>query len=239
MAAGEHPAGTASGHAFDLATAVAGGPEHWTAEVDPGWTVAGRPNGGYLLALATRAALETAGQPHPLAVSAHFLAPSDLGPAELEVRRLRAGRSLSTVRVTLVQEGAARLEALVTAGRIDRDADPGWRRSGGPDGAGLAGLHRPRPALAGRLVRRGGRGLGLGRPPGRPVPSVRRRPPRRPGRRRPAAVVTGLDRLDGPATAPRLARRRMGRARRRPAPGALAAIDPRPVNPTGRPTTRP
>jgi hypothetical protein len=122
------------GNSFDLATAVAGGPEHWTAEVDPGWTVAGRPNGGYLLALATRAALETAGQPHPLAVSAHFLAPSDLGPAELEVRRLRAGRSLSTVRVTLVQEGAARLEALVTAGRIDRDADPGWRRSGGPDG---------------------------------------------------------------------------------------------------------
>ena len=122
------------GHSFDLATAVAGGPEHWTAQVDPGWTVAGRPNGGYLLALATRAALEAAGQPHPLAVSAHFLAPSDLGPAELEVRRLRAGRNLSTARVTLVQEGAARLEALVTAGRIDPDADPGWRRSAGPDG---------------------------------------------------------------------------------------------------------
>ena len=128
------PAETATGHSFDLATAVRGGPERWTAEIDPGWTVAGRPNGGYLLALATRAALEAAGQPHPLAVSAHFLAPSDLGPAELEVRRLRAGRSLSTARVTLVQEGAARLEALVTAGRMDPDADPGWRRAAGPDG---------------------------------------------------------------------------------------------------------
>ena len=122
------------GHSFDLATAVAGGPERWRARVDEGWTVAGRPNGGYLLALATRAALEAVGQPHPLAVSAHFLTPSDPGPAELEVRRLRAGRSLSTARVTLVQEGIARLEALVTAGRIDPAAAPGWRRGNGPAG---------------------------------------------------------------------------------------------------------
>ena len=152
MAAGGHPAGTAGGHAFDLATAVRGGPEHWSAEVDPGWTVAGRPNGGYLLALATRAALEAAGQPHPLAVSAHFLSPADPGPAELEVRRLRGGRSLSTARVTLVQGGQARLEALVTAGRIDPEAAPGWRRATGP--AGLAPVEAclpARPELPGGL----------------------------------------------------------------------------------------
>jgi acyl-CoA thioesterase len=137
MVAGGHrevdrAAGTAGGHSFDLATAVAGGPERWTAEVDPGWTVADRPNGGYLLALATRAALAAAGQPHPLAVSAHFLSPAGPGPAELETRRLRAGRRLSTARVTLVQEGEARLEALVTAGRIDPETAPGWRRATGP-----------------------------------------------------------------------------------------------------------
>jgi acyl-CoA thioesterase len=134
MAAGEHPAGTASGHAFDLATAVRGGPERWSAEVDPGWAVAGRPNGGYLLALATRAAMEAAGQPHPLAVSAHFLSPADPGPAELEVGRLRTGRRLSTTRVTMVQDGQPRLEALVTAGRIDPGAAPGWQRETGPAG---------------------------------------------------------------------------------------------------------
>ena len=136
MAGDGHRAGTASGSAFDLATAVRGGPERWAAEVDAGWTIAGRPNGGYLLALVARAGVEAAGQPHPLAVSAHFLAPADPGPAELEVRRLRAGRSLSTARVTLLQEGRARLEALVTAGRIDPEAAPGWQRAGGP--AGLA-----------------------------------------------------------------------------------------------------
>jgi acyl-CoA thioesterase len=120
------------GHSFDLATAVAGGPGRWTAEIDPEWTVAGRPNGGYLLALAARAALEAAGQPHPLAVSAHFLAPADLGPAELEVARLRAGRTLATTSVTLVQGGGARMAALVTAGRLDPDARPGWQRDGDP-----------------------------------------------------------------------------------------------------------
>jgi acyl-CoA thioesterase len=134
MAAESHPARRADQNAFDLATAVRGGPERFTAEVDAGWTVAGRPNGGYLLALVTRAALEAVGQPHPLAVSAHFLAPAEPGAAELEARRLRAGERLSTGRVTLVQEGRARLEALVTAGRIDPDAAPGWRRAGGPAG---------------------------------------------------------------------------------------------------------
>jgi Thioesterase-like superfamily len=129
-------AGTARGYAFDLATAVRGGPERWVGEVDPGWTVADRPNGGYLLALATRAGLEAVPQPHPLAVSAHFLSPPALGPAELEVRRLRTGGNLSTVRVTLVQEATPRLEALVTAGSLDSGAAAGWRRENGPAGLG-------------------------------------------------------------------------------------------------------
>ena len=65
MAGDGRRAGTASGSAFDLATGVRGGPERWAAEVDPGWTVAGRPNGGYLLALVTRAALEVDGPARP------------------------------------------------------------------------------------------------------------------------------------------------------------------------------
>jgi acyl-CoA thioesterase len=134
--------GRVGGNGFDLATTVEGGPEVWTARVDPGWSVAGRPNGGYLLALAARAAVEAAGQPHPLAVSGHFLSPADPGPAELEVRRLRAGRTLSTAGVTLVQGDVSRLAALVTAGRIDPGAAPGWRRASGP-----AGLPPPEDCL--------------------------------------------------------------------------------------------
>jgi hypothetical protein len=132
--AGDGRAGSDGGHSFDRATAVRGGPERWAAEVDAGWTVAGRPNGGYLLALVGRAGLEAVGQPHPLAVSAHFLSPAEPGGAELETRRLRAGRRLSTARVTLLQAGQARMEALVTAGRMDAEAEPGWRRADGPVG---------------------------------------------------------------------------------------------------------
>jgi acyl-CoA thioesterase len=132
MAGDGQRAGTAKAYGFDLATGVRGGPERWGVEVDPGWTVAGRPNGGYLLALVARAAMGAVDQPHPLAVSGHFLAPADPGPGEVEVRRLRTGRSLSTARATLIQEGQARLEALVTAGRIDPEAAAGWRRASGP-----------------------------------------------------------------------------------------------------------
>jgi Thioesterase-like superfamily len=131
MAQGQ-PAPTTPGHEFDLATAVRGGPRAWTAQVDPGWTVGDRPNGGYLLALATRAALGAVEHPHPLAVSAHFLAPPATGPADLEVATLRAGRSLSTARVTLAQDGRPLLEALVSAGRLQPDGPPDWQRAAGP-----------------------------------------------------------------------------------------------------------
>ena len=143
-------------HAFDLATSVtAVGGGAWKATVDPGWTVGGRPNGGYLLALAARAALDPAGEagaaghPDPLAVSAHFLAPPAAGAAELLVAPLRAGRSLSTLRVSLSQEDRHCLEALVTAGRLD-GVEPAWRASGPPE------LPPPEACVRGRSELPGG-----------------------------------------------------------------------------------
>lgn len=102
------------------------------AAVDPGWTIGGRPNGGYLLALATRAALEVARQPHPLAVSAQFVAPPSPGHAALETEVLRSGRSVDSLRATLLQEGRPRLEALVSAGRLERGEQPVWAAAAGP-----------------------------------------------------------------------------------------------------------
>jgi acyl-CoA thioesterase len=117
---------------FDLATAVVPTGDGFTAAVDPGWTIGSRPNGGYLLAMATRAALTVAGQPHPLAVSAHFVAPPSPGPADLEVRLLRSGRSVANARVTLLQEGQPRLEALVSGGRLEPDDRPDWTADAEP-----------------------------------------------------------------------------------------------------------
>src|SRR6266511_2287326 len=101
---------------FDVATAVVPAGDGFTASVDPGWTIGSRPNGGYLLALATRAAPPVTGQPHPLAVGAQLVAPPSLGLADLEVQLLRSGRSVANERVILVQEGQQRLEELVSAG---------------------------------------------------------------------------------------------------------------------------
>jgi acyl-CoA thioesterase len=124
----------AASYDFDLATAVAAADGRgYGATVDGGWTIGGRPNGGYLLAIATRAALAEAAHPDPLAVSAHFLSPPAPGPATVAVERLRAGRSVSVLRATLGQGGAARLEALVTAGQLDGAAEPLWRAGGAPE----------------------------------------------------------------------------------------------------------
>jgi len=153
-----HPPASQTPHAFDLATSVtAAGDGAWSATVDPGWTIGGRPNGGYLLALAARAALappEPAGageaiHPDPLAVSGHFLAPPSPGPAELLVAPLRTGRSVSTLRVSLAQDGRRCLETLVTAGRLD-GAEPTWQASGPPD------LPPPEACVRGRSELPGG-----------------------------------------------------------------------------------
>jgi acyl-CoA thioesterase len=139
-------------HAFDLATAVRGGPGSWTATIDPGWTIVDRPNGGYLLALATRAALGAVDHPHPLAVTGQFLAPPVVGPAELEVVPLRAGRSLSTARVTLAQHGRPLLVALVGAGELDVGGAPEWQRAAGPPALPpVEQCVRSRPEVPGRI----------------------------------------------------------------------------------------
>ena len=117
---------------FDLATAVLPTAEGFSATIDPGWTIGSWPNGGYLMALATRAALMVTGQPHPLAVSSHFMAAPSTGPAELEVRPLRSGRTVSSARVTLLQQGHPCLEVLVSSGWLQPGDEPAWRADSRP-----------------------------------------------------------------------------------------------------------
>jgi acyl-CoA thioesterase len=113
--------------AFDDATAVIPlGPGRYAADLHPEWSVAGRSNGGYLLALATRAALATAaGHPHPMAVTGSFAASAPAGPVGIDVEVLREGRSTSVSRVRVRAEGdpadpatATYLEVLVTSGEL-------------------------------------------------------------------------------------------------------------------------
>ncbi len=123
---------------FDRATAVIvrhaddeGGAVH-DVEIDPGWTIGDKPNGGYLLATIARAAIEATAavegpdHPHALSAVASYVGPPTLGPAEVHSEVLRRGRGMSQVRARLVQDGATRVEATFTLGRLRADAEPWW-----------------------------------------------------------------------------------------------------------------
>jgi len=121
---------------FDSVTAVTSdGSGRLCATIDPQWSIAGRTNGGYVLALMGRAAVEAvavdreaAGRPplpHPIAASATYLSPVPVGPVLLDVAVLRAGRTQTATRVTLTTpDGEVRAEALVTCAALARDGEP-------------------------------------------------------------------------------------------------------------------
>ena len=101
-------------------------------ELDPTWAVGDRPHGGYLLSSVVARALDDT-HPHPMAVSAHYLSSPVAGPADLDVERLRTGRRVASSRVRLSQDATIRVEALVTSGRYDADAEPFWVAGGPPE----------------------------------------------------------------------------------------------------------
>ncbi len=86
-------------------TAVRRSGDHFDAEVVPGWDVAGNANGGYLMAIAARA-MAAVSKPHPVALTAHYLAPAKPGPVTVRPRVVKEGRRFSTVSASL--EGAER-----------------------------------------------------------------------------------------------------------------------------------
>ncbi|SOD74524.1 thioesterase superfamily protein [Jatrophihabitans sp. GAS493] len=114
---------------FSLVSSIAANPltaHQFRAEVDPEWTIGGKPNGGYLLAMMGRAAAAVGQHQHVIAASAHYLSSPDPGPVNLEAEVLRGGRSASQVRVRMEQEGRPRVEALFTTGTLDVDTKPFW-----------------------------------------------------------------------------------------------------------------
>lgn len=106
--------------AFDKATAVhpREGGGVFDVDLDLGWSIGGKPNGGYLLAILGRAATTTADRRHPLAISGHFLRSPDGGPAEVRVDIVKTGRTVSTLRSTLWQHDRPCLDSLITVGEL-------------------------------------------------------------------------------------------------------------------------
>jgi acyl-CoA thioesterase len=144
------------GSEFDTDTAVVRLAEGaYSATVTDRWNIGTVPNGGYTMAIAMRALLDTVGRSDPLSVTGHFLRPAEPGPAELEVEVVRAGRSASTAVVSMSQGGSERLRVLGSATELDDDAP---RSEAGPvhHGAGPPDLPPPEDCLRGDGVLPGG-----------------------------------------------------------------------------------
>lgn len=103
-----------------------GGPAQFAATVDPLWTIAGKPNGGYLLAVLGRAASAVSAHEHVIAASAHYIRSPEPGPVAVEVEILRAGRSASQLRTRMLQDGRSCVEALLTTSRLQPDLAAHW-----------------------------------------------------------------------------------------------------------------
>jgi acyl-CoA thioesterase len=110
---------------FDQATAVRRIDEgRYSAVLDADYGFEHALNGGYLMAVLTRAALEAADRPHPISTSTNFLRVARPGPAEVHVESRKSGRTADVARVTLVQEDLPIVEALITGGTLDGGAEP-------------------------------------------------------------------------------------------------------------------
>jgi Thioesterase-like superfamily len=107
-------------------------PGCFDAFVDKEWTIGGKPNGGYLLAMLGRAAIATGPHQHVIAASATYLRPPDPGAVVIEAEVLRAGRSASQVRARLLQDDRPCVEALLTTSELSADTSPYWT-AGLPD----------------------------------------------------------------------------------------------------------
>src|SRR3990167_3208049 len=109
-----------------------------TATLSRDWEIWG-PNGGYVAAIALRAAGSLAPEGHrPASFSCQYLSAGAFGPAQAQVRVLKAGRSAVCLAVELSQAGKTFLAAQVWT--TNRDGGPAVAAAPCPDAPPAAAL---------------------------------------------------------------------------------------------------
>jgi acyl-CoA thioesterase-2 len=88
------------------------GPRGYRAQVHDDWEIWG-PEGGYVAAIALRAAGQASPFARPASFYCHYLAVAEFAPVDLVVTPLRSGRTVLSQRVEMTQEGRPILEAMV------------------------------------------------------------------------------------------------------------------------------
>jgi hypothetical protein len=129
---------------FDAATTLRPRADGSTFDLDihPLWTVGDKPNGGFLLALLGRAAVQVIGADTEAAwdvqsATVTYLAAPALEAAEIRITVLRRGRTASHVRAILVQSERTMVDAVLVLGALAPGAAPRYDD--------LVPLHIPAP----------------------------------------------------------------------------------------------
>lgn len=97
---------------LEATTALAGEDGTYSAVLSGDWEIWG-PNGGYLAAIALRAAGRVAEIPRPVSFYCHFLSSPAFAAVELAVETRKRGRRAESIAVEMTQEGRPVLSALV------------------------------------------------------------------------------------------------------------------------------
>ena len=130
-------------------TELAGSGGTLTGHIGKDWCV-WSPQGGYLMAIAMRAAGRSTSFKTPLALSCQFLSVPKVGPIEVGIVSLRRTRGAECVRISMRQEERAILEAVVWAGEAAEGyahCDPGM-----PDVPAFEALTATAPVESGGAV---------------------------------------------------------------------------------------
>jgi acyl-CoA thioesterase len=130
-------------HHFDADTALEpAGELAWRAWAPDHWFVGRGPNGGFLAAIAARAAEAAAGRPLR-SLSLHFVAAPAVGPLDVAATLEREGGSYSGASVRIEQDGRPMTLGLATLGELP-DAGAEWNATAMPEAKPLAET-RPMP----------------------------------------------------------------------------------------------
>ncbi|ACL03557.1 conserved hypothetical protein [Desulfatibacillum aliphaticivorans] len=97
----------------------------FAGNVSDNWSIAGIPNGGYLMALLTNAMLQESKNENILVVTATYLSRLKPGPVDLAVENFASSLSLDRYQTRLIQDGKEHIRAMGTfrPSNMDRTYD--------------------------------------------------------------------------------------------------------------------
>lgn len=90
---------------FQEASRPVGGAGSWEGELVEGWDIFGITNGGYVMAMTTKAMEVESGGRTLISATGSYVNPATPGHVDLDVQVLKEGRSLSTLRTTVSRDG--------------------------------------------------------------------------------------------------------------------------------------